>query len=68
MTTVFLNGQKVKIAGEVSLFDFLTQNNLTESKGTAVAVNQEVVPKDLWKETQLNGNDKILIITATQGG
>ena len=68
MTTVFLNGQKIKIAGEVSLFDFLSQNNLAENKGTAVAVNQEVVPKDLWKETKLRDNNKILIITATQGG
>ncbi len=68
MTTVFLNGQKIIIAGKVSLFDFLSQNNLAENKGTAVAVNQEVIPKDLWKETKLNNNDKILIITATQGG
>ncbi len=68
MTTVFLNGQKIKIAGEVSLFDFLSQNSLAEKKGTAVAVNLEVIPKESWEETKLNDNDKILIITATQGG
>ena len=68
MTTVFFNGQKIKIAGEVSLFDFLSQNSLVEKKGTAVAVNLEVIPKESWEETKLNDNDKILIITATQGG
>jgi len=37
-------------------------------KGIAVAVNQEVVSRLAWKETQIQENDKITIIKATQGG
>lgn len=38
------------------------------SKGVAVAVNNEVIPKEQWPSCLLQENDAILIITATQGG
>ncbi len=41
---------------------------LSEQKGLAVAVNDEVVPKAQWKTFSLRENDQILIITAAQGG
>lgn len=47
------------------LIDLLALN---DRKGVAVAVNQDVVPKDSWKEQQLQENDKVLLINATQGG
>ncbi len=37
-------------------------------KGTAIAVNDSVVPKENWNEYQLNEEDRIEIIRATQGG
>ena len=37
-------------------------------KGIAIAVNQEVVPRNEWKTYQLNNGNNILIINATQGG
>ncbi|MDM1047613.1 MULTISPECIES: sulfur carrier protein ThiS [Sphingobacterium] len=37
-------------------------------KGTAVAVNNKVIPAVEWAETTLSDRDHILIITATQGG
>jgi sulfur carrier protein len=42
--------------------------DLLESKGIAVAVNNKVVPKTNWNTFQLNENDTITIIRATQGG
>lgn len=38
------------------------------SKGVAVAVNNEVIPKEQWSSRLLQENDSVLIITATQGG
>ena len=40
----------------------------TPSNGIAIAINEHVIPKTKWKKTKLNNKDKILIITATQGG
>ncbi|QCX54025.1 sulfur carrier protein ThiS [Elizabethkingia sp. JS20170427COW] len=37
-------------------------------KGVAVALNNHVVPKNLWASTLLQNSDNILIISATQGG
>lgn len=36
--------------------------------GIAVAINNTVIPKYNWTETELKDNDDILIIQATQGG
>lgn len=37
-------------------------------KGTAVALNNQVIPRAQWPETIVSPDSHILIITATQGG
>ena len=39
-----------------------------KQKGIAVAVNETVVPKAQWDIYELQPNDKVLVIKATQGG
>jgi len=39
-----------------------------KSKGIAVAINNQVIPKTAWATTKLQHQDSILIIAATQGG
>lgn len=51
-----------------SLEQLLLSENLKKEKGIAVALNNQVVPQKYWGSTQLQSNDTILIITATQGG
>ena len=51
-----------------SLEQLLSSENLKKEKGIAVALNNQVVPQKNWGSTQLQSNDTILIITATQGG
>ena len=36
--------------------------------GIAIAVNDQVITRGNWEQFQLNENDKITIIKATQGG
>jgi sulfur carrier protein len=50
-----------------NLYDVIQELSISE-KGTAIAINEEVVPKSQWHNTIPNLNDKILIIKATQGG
>lgn len=38
------------------------------ANGIALAVNETVIPKNEWEKFQLQDNDKVLIIKATQGG
>ncbi len=68
MVAIKLNGQVVKLTQSVSLELFLEQNNLANTGGIAVALNQAVIQKENWKQIELQDNDEIIIITATQGG
>lgn len=36
--------------------------------GLAVALEDQVIARSAWHETQLKNRDRILILTATQGG
>jgi sulfur carrier protein len=68
MIAIKLNGQAINIGESVSLETFLNQNNLANQGGVAVALNQSVIQKKDWNTKQLENNDDIIIITATQGG
>ncbi|NMH86001.1 sulfur carrier protein ThiS [Flavivirga algicola] len=38
------------------------------TKGIAFAINNQIIAKELWDSHNINSNDQILIIQATQGG
>lgn len=64
--TFLINGAEIS-SDHNKLDAVLEELNLPET-GIAIAVNDEVVSKKNWTTTILNEKDKILIITATQGG
>jgi len=64
---VFYNNQKLDIDDQSTLFSFVSEQ-IEDTNGLAVAINDEIISKAAWKNTTLNNNDKILIIKATQGG
>jgi len=68
MIAIKLNGQTVNLTQSVSLKLFLEQNNLANTSGIAVALNQSVVQRENWDAIELKDTDEIIIITATQGG
>ncbi len=51
-----------------SLADLLQIELSDKTQGVAVALNNQVIPKDNWSTTVLQSKDQILLITATQGG
>ena len=63
---VFINNTLKEVA-KPRILEMLTELNLN-SKGIAVAINNEVIPKTQWDQYSLNENDKVTIIRATQGG
>lgn len=65
---VFVNQKLKNISNNSSLFSLLESLDLHEKKGIAIAINNSVVPKSTWNEHKLELNDKITVITATQGG
>ena len=65
---VYINDQEQEITSSKLLLDLLSDLDLDQRKGFAVAVNQEVIPQIYWGDKELSHKDKILVINATQGG
>jgi len=51
-----------------SLADLIALEKKSNDKGIAVALNEQVIPKNDWSKTLLKDQDSILIIIASQGG
>ena len=58
--------QEVDDANSVELL--LEKLQINETRGLAVAVNYNVVPRHTWSDALLKANDEVLMITATKGG
>ncbi|WP_459210017.1 sulfur carrier protein ThiS [Aquimarina rhabdastrellae] len=67
MITINVNNQPHTVQNSSSLNELLEQLQIA-TQGIAVAINQNIIPKTAWNETQLQAEDHILIIQATQGG
>ncbi len=65
---VFLNENTLEVNAPISLTNLLEGQNVMDSRGIAVAINNQVISKSNWAVTTLKENDKIIIITATAGG
>jgi sulfur carrier protein len=65
---IFVNNQPIQTEEQTSLLAIVNSQVGENSKGLAVAINEEVIPKNEWEKTILNQNDQVLIIKATQGG
>ena len=63
-----VNTNEVELREGNQLLILMKNLSLEEKKGIAVAVNAEVVPRRRWQEHELNENDEVIIIEATQGG
>lgn len=50
-----------------SLIQLLSYLSLNQ-QGIAIAINQDVIPKTQWVETQVNDGDDISIFTMIAGG
>lgn len=65
---VYVNGQKQSVSESLSLTKMIARVGIEAREGIAVAVNNEVITRDNWENHLIQDEDKITIITATQGG
>ena len=65
---LWVNKNKQQHEHSLSLLELLQQLNKAEQSGIAVAVNNQVIPRNDWSDQALQDQDNITIITATQGG
>ncbi len=67
---VTLNGEARDLTDGTTVADLVERSGLVDerSRGVAVAVDAEVVPRSAWKATQLSEGQSIELLTAIQGG
>ena len=65
---IFINNQPEELQLPQSVAHILNRLQLPHTRGIAIAVNNQIVPKLQWEEHQLQENDKVTVIRATQGG
>jgi sulfur carrier protein len=66
---IVLNGEPVEIPAGESLLVALERLGLSgESRGVAVAVDGEVVPRDRWGSLEMREHARVEVLAAMQGG
>ncbi len=65
---IYLNEQEVELPTQELAIDALLELRGLPQKGMAVAINNQVVRKDMWSSTYLKQDDKVVIIAAAFGG
>ena len=65
---ILVNNHEHSVSHQASISDVLAILKIENSKGTAIAINNHVIPKIEWEKYTLKENDSITVIRATQGG
>ena len=65
---VKINQKDYQFSKSPTINEMLQELEMNQQSGIAIAINSEVISKNKWESIQLNDQDDILIITATQGG
>lgn len=67
MVQVTLNGTTIDLPDGTTVAR-LVADQQHDRRGTAVAINDEVVPRSSWPETRLSEGDRILLVRPVAGG
>lgn len=69
MPTVVLNGEERALPEGASVSDAVRATGAAEgSRGMAVALDGEVVPRAMWEGTELAEGGRVEVLRAVQGG
>lgn len=64
---IVVNDDALTLEGSVTLVELLEQLSRRQP-GTALAVNQQIIPRDRWAEYLLQEGDELVIFQAIAGG
>ena len=64
---IFINDQPIECQEKSTISSLLEQENI-HPFNIAVALNNSVIPKAQWDQTEVTAGSQIIIIKAVQGG
>lgn len=65
---VFINDVEHQVEEGMTVRQLLEALNLIDLRGWAVAINEQIVQRDLFADFVLSPKDRIILLQATQGG
>lgn len=65
---ITVNNQSVAVHPESSVATLLESLKFGASRGIAIAINEEIIPRETWPQRMLAARDRVTIISAVQGG
>ena len=67
--TIVVNGEERPMPAEGAILALLSELDIDAGeRGVAVAINDEVVPRQEWSAKSLNAGDRVELVRAVQGG
>lgn len=63
-----INQQTYEFDSSISIAEVLKDKLGVSDKGLAVALNKQIIRRNLWEEQMIQDGDVLLLIQATQGG
>lgn len=66
--TIQINDEQKVVPEGITVNDVVLSILQLNSAGMAIAINDSIVPRHLWESSQLQPNDKMLVIKAASGG
>lgn len=64
---VYINQNETEVPEGITVKEWLARQQIT-AEGTAIAIDNKLVPKSEWNDRTLAEGDKITLIRATFGG
>ena len=64
---IYINQKEIEVQDNISVKELLDMQQIA-IEGTAIAIDNKLVPKNEWNERILTDGNKITIIRATFGG
>ncbi len=68
MLRIFFNQKEKVVEPDTTLASLLKELKIQAIHGTAIAINEEIIPSEQWEHTVVQDQDVILMIEAVQGG
>lgn len=66
---IVVNGETREVAAQARVVEIVASTGRDPAgRGTAVAVNDELVARSKWNTTELSEGDRVEIVVAVQGG
>lgn len=66
--TIFYNDIPLEVPKEITTLAQLAAWKKIPNQGSAIALNDKLIKKELWSVTNFNNLDRITVITAAYGG